>query len=89
MKLVVKRNGYNQVFDIKKLYASVYSSCLAIHHQIEQAELIADSVSKNVAEEIQSEEIVKSEEISKLTYKHLLNYDEDAAFLYHSHRNIS
>ncbi len=89
MKLVVKRNGRDQDFDVKKIYASVFAACIAVKVLDEQAELIAENVSKNVEEELGDRENIKSGELSELVYKHLGNYDQDAAFLYFSHRNIA
>ncbi len=89
MKLVVKRNGRDQEFDVKKLYASVFAACIAVRVQDEQAELIAQNVSDNIVAELESQESIKSVNLSELIYKHLGNYNQDAAFLYFSHRNVA
>jgi transcriptional regulator NrdR family protein len=89
MKLVVKRNGRNQDFDVKKLYASVFAACIAVKVLDEQAELIAENVSNNVVEELSDRESIRSSELSEIIYKHLENFEKDAAFLYFSHRNVA
>lgn len=89
MKLIVKRKGHSQDFDPKKLYASIYAACIAIRMREGQAELIADNVSKDVTDELSHMHTVDSKQLTEMVVKFLEQYDGDAAYLYHSHRDIS
>lgn len=89
MKLVVKRKGHKQEFDPKKLYASIYSACIALRMREGQAELIADNVSKDITDELANNSSIDSKELISMVVESLEQYDSDAAFLYRSHRDIS
>ena len=49
MKHIVKRGGHSEPYDIKKLYASIYSVCLSVRTPEGEAELVAERVTKHVS----------------------------------------
>lgn len=89
MKHVVKRHGRTEAFDPRKIYASVYSSCLTLRVTPEEAEIIADTVTKAIRKWVASKETVSSSEIAHMVAHELTIYHPDAAYLYATHRHIS
>ncbi len=89
MALVVKRKGHKQDFDIKKVYASVYASCRNVHMNEQDAEAMADKVSQEIEAQLKNKNEVESNEIFKLTTEVLKNYNQDASFMYETHRDVS
>ena len=71
MKHIIKRHGYKQKFDEKKLYASVYSSALNAHHSQEIAEKIASNITQKINKWISSRAEISSHEIFKKVKKML------------------
>lgn len=88
MKHIVKRHGHTELFDDRKLYASVFASCLAVREPIGGAELIADKVVSDVVSWIENKHEVTSNDIRVQAAKHLHTYHEDAAYIYSHHRMI-
>lgn len=86
---VVKRRGHLQEFDERKLYASIYAACLAAHIEHEEAESIAGLVSREVKKWVDEKEKVTSDEIFNQAGKELKHLNEDASFMYTTHRDIS
>lgn len=89
MTHIVKRKGHKQEFDEHKLYASVYSACLAAHTKKEEAESIANLVVREVKKWVDDKEEVTSDAIFKITGEELQHLNKDAAFMYKTHRDIS
>lgn len=89
MTLIVKRKGHKENFDLRKVYASVYAACLNVHMHEGEAELIADKVSSEVESNLNGDEEVSSAHILKLVTDALRKYNNDAAFMYETHRDIS
>ena len=89
MSIVVKRKGHKQDFDIKKVYASVYASCRNVHLNEQDSEAMADKVSKEVENQINNKTEVDSNEIFKLTTEVLKSHNEEASFMYETHRDVS
>ena len=86
---IVKRKGHRQEFDERKVYASVYSSCLASHSMEEEAEATANLVAKEIKKWIFDKGEVNSREIHEEVEKELKHLNKDAAFMYETHRDIS
>lgn len=89
MKTIVKRKGHTEVYDSKKLYASIYAACMTLRVKEKEAELIAQNVEKEVAEEIHKHETINSNHILKLAHESLKKYNQDAAYMYKTHLDIS
>lgn len=86
MKHIVKRSGKSEDFDERKLYASIYASCLGVHEPVGAAELVADSVCVDMKEWIKPKSEVSSADIRVNAAKYLHQLNEHAAFLYAHHR---
>ena len=88
-KTVVKRAGHSEDFDERKLYASVYSSLVALRHTDQEAELVAEKVVAYVKNWLGKKEEVTSQDLLHKAANILISYNEDAAYLYQHHRSIS
>jgi len=88
MKHIVKRGGHSETFDIRKLYASVYSVCLSVRTPESEAELVADRVVKHVSQWLEQKHEVTAHDIRIQATKHLAVYNSDASYLYSVHRGL-
>lgn len=86
---IVKRKGHKEEFDERKVYASSYSACLSIHLKEEESEKIAAKVTQKVKDFLKNKDEVTSGEIFDLVKDALKKYNEHAAFMYETHRDIS
>lgn len=86
---LVKRAGHTEEFDTKKVYASVYASCLAAHESVNTAESTAELVTREVLDWINSKDsVVTSNDIRKKAGEVLNKFNPDAAYSYIHHRII-
>lgn len=88
MKHIVKRNNRSETYDERKLYASIYASCLSVREPENAAELIAEKVCGDVGEWLQHKSEVSSADIRKEASTFLETLNPNAAFLYQHHRII-
>ena len=86
MKHIVKRAGHSEPFDERKLYASIYASCLSVHEQSATAELIAQKVTENVLNWLESKTEVTSNDIRGIAGQFLSEHNRHAGYLYLHHR---
>ena len=86
---IIKRAGHLQYFDERKLYASIFSACLATHLSQTKAETVAGNVCKDIKRWIKSRKNVTSDQIFREAAKAMRRYNRDAAFMYATHRDIS
>ena len=89
MTLIVKRKGHKENFDIRKVYASVYAACRNGHLNEQDAEAIADKVSKELEAQLKDKVEIDSNQIFTMTTQALKKYHEDSAFMYETHRDVS
>lgn len=89
MTIIVKRRGHKQEFDERKLYASLYAACLSAHVKHEEAETVANLVCREIKKWLSGKEEVTSDEIFRQAGKELKHLNQDAAFMYLTHRDIS
>lgn len=87
--VVVKRRGHQERFDERKVYASVYSSCLASHSREKEAEKTAALVTKHIKSWIKKKRTVSSGQIFREVGKLLEKTNKDAAYMYRTHMDIS
>jgi transcriptional regulator NrdR family protein len=86
---IVKRKGHTETFDNKKLYASIYASCLASHEKIEIAEKTAEKVVNKFVEWLEEKNtIITSNDIRRKASEILEGINPDAAYSYIKHRII-
>lgn len=87
---IVKRTqGHSEPYDERKLYASVYASCLGVRTPVGEAELTAEHVCKDIAPWLESKQEITSADIRRKAADHLQIYNPHAAYLYKHHRLIS
>lgn len=89
MSHIVKRAGHTEAYDERKLYASVYAACLAVHEPPATAELVAEKVIKDINVWLKRKTEITSHDIRINAAKHLHVYNPDAAYAYKHHRIIS
>lgn len=88
-KHIVKRHGHTEIFDERKLYASVYNALIASRVSDQEAELVAEKVTKHVVEWMGKKHEVTSGDITRIAAKRFEQFNPQAAFLYKHHRSIS
>jgi len=86
---IVKRRGHTELYDERKVYGSCYFACRNAHMDQKGSEDIANKVCTKVTKAISKKKFVSSDDIFKLLTEELRKYDDDAAFLYETHRDIS
>ena len=86
---IVKRKGHEEEFDDRKVYNTCYAACLSAHTPYKEAEQICKRVSKDMKKWVRSRKVVTSDQIFKKTVLLLQKLDENAAFMYATHRDIS
>ncbi|MEX0617170.1 MAG: ATP cone domain-containing protein [Candidatus Woykebacteria bacterium] len=89
MAHIVKRKGHKQEYDDRKVYASVYAACLNVHMKDQEAEGIADKVSKDINQWLKDKSEVDYREIFEQVTKSLSKYNGDASFMYKTHLDVS
>lgn len=84
---IVKRSpGHSEPYDERKLYASVYASCLSVRTPSGEAELTAAKVCEDVLPWLQTKPEITSLDIRTEAYEHFKIYNPDAAYMYVHHR---
>ncbi len=86
---IVKRQGHAELYDERKVYGSCYFACRNAHLSEKQAEKISEKVCSSATAWMARKKITFSDDIFLLVTKELKKYNEDAAFLYETHRDIS
>lgn len=85
--LIVKRSpGHNEDYDERKLYASIYASCLSVRTPAGSAEITADRVCRDMEAWLARKPEVTSDDIRRVAGEHLTAYHPDAAYMYKHHR---
>ncbi|MBS3096504.1 hypothetical protein J4480_03625 [Candidatus Woesearchaeota archaeon] len=86
---IVKRKGHTELYDDRKVYGSCYFACRNAHLSEKEAEEICNKVAAAVTKWVKRHKIVSSNEIFRILIQELKKHNEDAAFLYETHRDIS
>jgi transcriptional regulator NrdR family protein len=86
---IVKRRGHSELYDERKVYGSCYFACRNAHLSGKEAEEICRKVSASITRWIKSKKIVSSNDIFRMLIAELKKHNEDASFLYETHRDIS
>ena len=88
MKHIVKRAGHSESYDGRKLYASIYASCLSVRAPQGEAELVAERVQKQVEDWLSKKQEVTGHDIRREAAKHLTAVNPDAGYIYEKHREL-
>ena len=86
---IVKRKGHTELYDERKVYGSCYFSCRNAHLSEQESEGICKKVSAEITKWAKKQKVVSSNEIFKKLIEELKKHNEDASFLYETHRDIS
>ena len=86
---IVKRRGHVEVYDDRKVYGSCYFACRNAHLSEVESEWISSKVCSAVRKYVNKNKVVISDDIFRIVIEELKRYDNDAAFLYETHRDIS
>ena len=86
---IVKRKGHTEVYDEKKVYGSCYFACRNAHLSEKEAEDICSKVCAAITKWANKQKIISSNDIFRALIGELKKHNEDAAFLYETHRDIS
>ena len=86
---IVKRSpGHSESYDERKLYASIYASCLGVRVPVGAAELTADHVCRDLLAWLKNKTEITSSDIRRKAAEHLTAYHQDAAYMYKHHRYL-
>jgi hypothetical protein len=83
---IVKRTGHSEDYDSKKLYASIYATCLSIHEPAAAVELFAQKVVEDTENWLAKKTEVTANDIRREAGKHLSLVNPHAGYLYLHHR---
>jgi len=89
MKCTIKRQGHEEAYDERKVYASAYAACLNVRVNEKKAEKIASSVCKDVKKLLHGNKCVSSDAIFRQIIKSLGKHDKEAAFMYEAMKSRS
>ena len=86
---IVKRGWHIELYDEMKIYGSCVFACRMAHLSQKEAERVAEKVTPVVSKWVRSRKFVSSDDIYRFIIQELKKYDEDASFLYETHRDVS
>ena len=86
---IVKRKGHTELYDERKVYGSCFFACRNAHLSEKEAEEICNKVCQAITKWIKKKKVVSSSDIFNVLTQELKKHNEDAAFLYETHRDIS
>ncbi|MBI2102080.1 hypothetical protein HYT53_05720 [Candidatus Woesearchaeota archaeon] len=86
---IVKRKGHTELYDERKVYGSCFFACRNAHLSVQESEGICNKVTASVTKWVKTHKIVSSSDIFRALIQELKKHNEDAAFLYETHRDIS
>lgn len=78
---IVKRKGHIEVYDERKLYASVFAACQSVREPVGGSELIAERVVNDVNNWLHKKHEVTANDIRRQAAKHLEAYNHNAAHM--------
>ena len=87
--VVKRRAGHRELYDNHKVYASCYAACLNTLVPKEEAEALCKKVTDEIDVWVGTKDVLTSDEIFKEVTRVMQKYNERAAFMYATHRDIS
>ena len=78
-----------ELYDERKVYGSCFFACRNAHLSEQEAEEICKKICIAMTKWVKTKKVVSSNDIFKILVQELKKHDEDAAFLYETHRDIS
>ena len=86
---IVKRAGHAELYEEGKVYGSCFFACRNAHLSEKDSGEICKKASAAITKWMNKKKVVSSGEIFKELIQELKKHNEDAAFLYETHRDIS
>ena len=86
---IVKRAGHTELYDERKVYGSCFFACRNAHLSEQEAEEICKKVAAALTKWVKAKKIVSSNDIFRILIQELKKHNEDASFLYETHRDVS
>jgi len=86
---IVKRRGHTELYDERKVYGSCFFACRNAHLSEQESEQICNKVAAEITKWIKKKKLVSSDAIFRILIHELKKHNEDAAFLYETHRDVS
>ena len=86
---IVKRKGHTELYDERKVYGSCFFSCRNAHLDVKESEQICNKVTAQITKWVKKKKLVTSDGIFRAITSELKKHNEDASFLYETHRDIS
>ena len=86
---VVKKSRSKEAFDKKKLYVSIYNSCLSTQLSKRECERIAKHIMKEVVQILEKQTCLLSEEITETVASAMAKHKKELAFMYRTHKDLS
>ena len=85
MAIVVKRQGRQELFDERKLYASIYAACTSANFGEKKCEKVAENICKKVIKFMSRKKKISSIDLRKKVEAELKKIDAELAFFYEQH----
>lgn len=86
---IIKRDGGIERYDEKKVYASVFESCINAHISKKKSYEIARKITNNVNKKMKRITKINSNVLFLYIANILRKHSEDAAFLFATHRDVN
>ena len=87
--IIIKANRTKEAFSNKKLYNSIYASCLGTQLPKKECQRIAKKIYGNVMKIISTQQCLLSEEVSATVAKAMEKHRKGLAFMYKTHKDLS
>ena len=84
---IIKREGHEEDYDERKVYASIYAAALNCEYDRPKSEKIAREVTKKINSWVKIKKGATSDEIRDQVLKHIK--DKDVNLMYKHHMDIS
>lgn len=86
---IVKRDGHKEAYDNHKVHTTVYRACKNSHLEEGRCNEVAEKVRDSVDQWMADKEKISAQELFEKIAGEIRDHDNDAAFLYATHRDIS
>ncbi len=86
---IIKRNGKIEEYNEKKVFSAVFEACLNTHLSRNKSYEIAREVTKEANKKVKKMDYISSNNLFIYIVNIMKRFDEDAAFMFATHRDIN
>ncbi|MEK6904551.1 MAG: ATP cone domain-containing protein [Nanoarchaeota archaeon] len=86
---IIKRNGKIEEYNEKKVFSAVFEACLNAHLSRNKSYEIAREVTKEANKKVKKMDYISSNNLFIYIVNIMKRFDEDAAFMFATHRDIN